>query len=412
MATEANGDGDVALGFTGVGGRGAHLLEMCLEMDEVAVPAVCDTQERHRERAGDDVSETGRPEPERYADHERMAEDTDLDGVVIATPWEYHIPMAVTAMEAGVDVGLEVGPASSVEECWDLVRTAERTGSHCMLLENCCYYRDCMAVLNMVREGVFGDLVHCECGYHHDLRERIVTGSGRDVDRGGGRDFRGVHNEKRNGDIYPTHGVGPMAKCLEVNRGNRFVTLTATASKEAGLSDWAEENLDADHPSRDVDWSIGDVVTTVLKCANGETLVVTHDVSLPRPYSNGYVVQGTDGIWQRETETVHVEGESPEHEWEAFEDYQTEYEHPRWEEYREEGVHGGHGGIDTLVLRDFVDSVGRGARPPIDVYDAATWMAIGPLSERSVARGGAAVDVPDFTSGGWLQDDPTFGLVE
>jgi predicted dehydrogenase len=401
--------GSVRLGFTGVGGRGGNLLEQCLRMDDVAVPAVCDGQERHRTDAAETVEESGRPAPATHERHGDLVARDDLDGVVVATPWRHHIPMAVTAMEAGLDAAIEVGPASSVEECRELVRARERTGNHCMLLENCCYYRDCMAVLRMVREGVFGEVVRCEGGYCHDLRERLVTGKETGVEDESGLDFRGVNHEKRNGDLYPTHSVGPMAKCLNINRGNRFVSLTAAATKTAGLADWADEHLEEDHPGRDVDWRNGDVVTTTLTCANGETLTLTHDVSLPRPYSNRYLVQGTDGVWQRETESVHVEGRSPGHEWEPFEGYQEEYEHPRWEQYLEEGVEEGHGGIDHLALRDYVESVRTGERPPVDAYDAATWMAITPLSERALERGGAT-DVPDFTDGAWLDDEPTFGV--
>ncbi|WP_227379470.1 Gfo/Idh/MocA family protein [Haladaptatus halobius] len=416
----------VRLGFTGVGGRGAHLLERCLDMNDVDVLTVCDIQERHCQRAWKEVVESGRPEPKIYEDHGQMVKRDDLDGVVIATPWESHISMAITAMEADKFVGLEVGPANSVEECWELVRTAEETGSHCMLLENCCYYRDCMAVLNMVRQGIFGELVHCRCGYGHDLREPIITGSETALNQKDGRNYRGLHNEKRNGDLYPTHGIGPMAKCLNVNSGNRFVSLTSTASKSRGLDDWAENNLEPNHPSYNVDWSIGDIVTTVLKCANGETVIVNHDVSLPRPYSNMYHVQGTNGIWKRTFESIdhseenpgltlessiYLEKKSSGHEWESFDTYQTNHDNPVWEEYLEMGRKAGHGGIDHLVLRDYVMSVKRGEHPPIDVYDAATWMVISPLSERSIALGNEPVAFPDFTNGAWMNNDPKFGLL-
>jgi len=399
----------VRLGVTGLGNRGSHLLERCLGMDDVAVPAVCDVQERHCRTAREAAAEHGRPEPEGYERHDRLVERADLDGVIVASPWRYHVPMAITAMEAGLFPAMDVGPAGSVEECRELVRTAERTGRHCMLLENCCYRRHSMAVLEMVRDGLFGDLSHCECGYCHDLRGRLNTGQETGRDRGGGRDFRGIHHEKRNGDLYPTHGVGPMAKCLEINRGNRFVSLTATASAARGLSDWAERNLDADHPSREIEWAHGDVVTTVVKCAGGETLTISHDVNLPRPdNSKRYVVRGTRAIWQHEREAIHVDDRSPDHEWESDEEYFEEYEHPTWEAYRDRGVESGHGGSDYLVLRAYVDALRHGERPPIDVYDAATWMALSPLSEQSIARGSAPVSVPDFTNGTWMDDDPIF----
>jgi len=408
------------LGVTGVGGRGARLLELLVEMDDVAVPAVCDVQQRHRRSARETVTASDRPAPDAYEEHGALIERDDLDGVVVATPWSRHLPMAIAAMEAGLDVGIEVGPASSVEECRRLVATAERTGNRCMLLENCCYYRDTMAILRMVRQGLFGELIHCQCGYGHDLRSQIVTGNDTALDRAGGRNYRGVHHEKRNGDLYPTHGIGPVAKWLGINRGNRFASLTATASKARGLADWAETELDADHPARDVDWAHGDVVTTVLRCANGETVVLTHDVSLPRPYSNMYQVQGTGGLWRRTFESIgeggiemessiHLEERSPGHQWEPSDDYLEEHEHPLWTAYREAGVRAGHGGVDHLVLRDFVTSLREGGRLPIDVYDAAAWMAITPLSERSIALGGDAVEFPDFTDGEWMYDEPTFG---
>jgi len=416
----------VKIGVVGLNNRGSSLLGQFLEMDDVAVPAVCDIREDPRTDARSAVADADRPEPTAYADYASMLAEESLDGVVIATPWRHHIPMAIAAMEAGVTPGMEVGPANSVEECRDLVRTAEETGQHCMLLENCCYYRDCMAVLNMVRQGVFGELVHCQCGYGHDLRGGLVGRSEAGLDVADGRNERSRQHEKRNGDLYPTHGVGPVAKCLEVNRGNRFVSLTATASKARGLAERAAEDHPDGDPIRDVDWAHGDVVTTTLRCANGETVTITHDVSLPRPYSNMYQVQGTGGLWQRDTHPirtepapwdiderlgrVHLEDRSPEHAWEPLEEYVEEYEHPRWAAYREAGERGGHGGIDYLALRDYVGAVGRDERPPIDVYDAAAWTAIGPLSEQSVAQGGEPVAFPDFTDGDWMVDEPIFGL--
>jgi predicted dehydrogenase len=320
--------------------------------------------------------------------------------------------MAITAMDHGVYPGVEVGPASTVEECRALVDARRETGVPCMLLENACYGRDMMAVLRMVREGLFGELVHCRCGYLHDIRSRLVTGQARSLDVVDGIDFRTLHSLKRNGDVYPTHGIGPVAKYLGVNRGNRFVSLTATASKSAGLPAWAEANLDADHPAHDHEWAIGDVITTTITCANGETVVVTHDCSLPRPKERNLHVQGTRGLWRDDGGQVYVDGRSPDHEWESIEAYRPEYEHPLWERFEEVGVRGGHGGMDYPTLREYVTAVRHGAPPPIDVFDAATWMAIAPLTERSIARGSEPVAVPDFTNGAWMRRRPTFGFDE
>ncbi len=403
------GTNQVSLGFTGVGGRGGSLLRTSLNLEHVTFDAVCDVQEQHLETVTERIVDDDRPEPAWFTDHETMVSEAELDAVIIATPWRMHLPMAMTAMEHGVDVGVEVGPASTVEECWELVRTAEETGSRCMLLENCCYGGRELAILQMVRAGVFGEVIHTKCGYGHDLRAGLVGGKQTRVKFGEARDFRGINHEKRNGDLYPTHGVGPLAQQLDINRGNRFVSLTSTASKARGLADWAEKNLPEDHPRQDVDWEHGDIITTTIKCANGETMTVTHDVSLVRPYSRMYHVQGTGGIWQADGDLIHIDGESPEHEWESFtEDYKPEWEHPLWQDYREAGVRGGHGGHDYLVLRDFVRGVADDGPLPIDVYDTAAWMAISPLSEQSIEQGNDSVAFPDFTNGEWMTREPSF----
>jgi predicted dehydrogenase len=406
----------VRLGFTGCGGRGRGLVDTCTNLDAVEIVALCSNTQEPLAATREDVVDAGRPEPATYEDHDRMVETADLDAVVIATPWEYHLPMAITALEADVSVGLEVGPAQSLDECWELVRTAEASDGHCMLLENCCYGRDELAAYRMVRGGVFGEVVHCECGYGHDLRGRLVTGSETSEQEGATLDWRGRHHANRNGDLYPTHGVGPIAKLLDVNQGNRFVSLTATSSKAAGLDAWAETNLPAEHPARSVEWNHGDVVTSILECANGETVEVTHDVSLPRPYSRMYTVQGTNGIWQHrgrsaDSDDVYVEGESPEHQWESFDSYREEWQHPIWQSYLEEGTKGGHGGIDYLVLRAFVESVANEERPPIDVYDTATWRAISVLSAESIETK-ETVAFPDFTNGQWTARETTFPLID
>ena len=416
MTASNTADRSIAVGVTGVGARGVSLLRRCTMMDEVDIVAVCDVQDRRLEAATDALREADRPEPTHFHDHETMLASSDLDAVIIATSWRFHTPMAIQAMEAAVVPAMDVGPASSVEECWELVRTAERTGVDCMLLENSCFGRDQLAVLRMVREGLFGTLSHCECGYCHDLRGRLnaISGTSREESahiETGDRYFRGIQHEKRNGDLYPTHGVGPMAACLDINHGNRFVSLSSFAAAPHGLRDWGKRNLPPDHPSRDVDWAHGDVITTVLRCANGQTLTVTHDVNLPRAdNSKRYVVRGTRGMWQAERDAVYVDDRSPDHEWESLAPYRDEFEHPIWAQYQRQGVKRGHGGADYLVLRSFFEAISQDVRPPIDVYDAATWRAISPLSEQSIAAGGAPVAVPDFTNGGWMTDEPILGI--
>jgi len=379
-------------------------------MDDVEIPAVCDVQEWRLDETEQTLLDADRPAPTRYDDHETMLEEEDLDAVVIATSWRTHIPFAISAMEAGVTPAMDVGPASSIQECWDLVRTAERTGMRCMLLENACFSRSRLAVLNMVREGLFGELLHAQSGYIHDIRPEIHGERPTRMAEREGMGYRTLHFLHRNADVYPTHGVGPVAKYMDVNRGNRFLKLTSTATKSRGLDEWAEENLPEDAPTRDRDWAIGDIVTTVIECSNGETIILNHDCSLPRPRSGRGVLQGTKGLYEQDHGGIHVEGRSEHHEWDDFEDYREEYEHSLWQQYQDMGVKGGHGGSDYLTLRSFVESVKQDVRPPVDVYDAAAWMAITPLSEESIANGSEPVSFPDFTNGDWLVDDHIWGL--
>ena len=399
------------------------MLKTTLRLTEVEVPAVCDIAPKNLRLARDLVEKARGSRPEGYGEHESSYLDllkrSDLDGVVIATPWELHIPMAVASMKAGKYAAYEVGPASSVDECWELVNTYEETGVPCMILENYCYYRYNMAILNMVRQGLFGELIHCKCGYGHDLRERIVLGKGTGPTPKGEGDYRSMHNERRNGELYPTHGIGPIAQCLNIQRGNRFLYLTSTASKSRGLGQWSQENLESGHERRNINWAQGDIVTTTLKCQNEETVVMTFDTRLPRPISFMYVVQGTKGMWMQDGDSssanksvIYLDGKSPHHEWESFDPYQEKYDHPLWKEYMKGEAHGGHGGTDFLGMRAFVESIRRKTNTPIDAYDGAAWMAIAPLSEASVAMGSAPMRFPDFTDGRWMANKPIFGLSE
>lgn len=412
----ASPGGKVRLAFIGVGGRGAGLLRTCLQIPDVEITAICDLLPKNLAKAQDQVEKVRGNRPAGFSknatDYLNLLKRDDIDGVVIATPWELHIPMAIDTMKAGKYAAMEVGPATSIEECWALVDTHEKTGVPCMLLENYAFQRQAMAVLNMVRRGVFGELIHCQCGYEHDLRQRIVQGKGTGITLPDGGDFRTHHNRTRNGDVYPTHGVGPMAHCLNIDRGNRFISLTSTASKARGLDTWAAGALGKDHPEVHRKWAMGDIVTTVLKCHNGETVIVNHDVTLPRPMHAMCRVQGTKGIWERSLNSIYLDGVSPKaHTWEPFDKYLTEYEHPVWQEYQKSGIKQGHWGTDYLALSTYANCVKNKLPVPIDAYDAATWRAISPLSERSIAEGSKPVEFPDFTRGKWKTNQPIFGVV-
>lgn len=385
----------IGVGVIGLGHRGRSLMGLLLDMDDVAVVAVSDKYEDRRGLAIEEAQAAGHPAPEAYAEYGDLLARADVDAVVIASSWTSHTEIAIAAMKAGKYVGSEVGGAASLEECWRLVRTAEETGMQTMLLENCCYGRDELAVLNMVRQGLFGELVHCQGAYGHDIRDEVSSGFEK-------RHYRLNNYLHRSGDVYPTHGLGPAAKCLNINRGNRFIALSSMASKARGLNLWAAEHLGADHPSAKANFAVGDIVTTMIRCAEGETILLTHDTSLPRPYSRGQRVQGTKGLWMEDGNVIHLEGTSPSHEWESFDSYRQRYEHPIWGEYLDAGVRGGHGGMDYLCLRALLESVAERQAPPIDVYDMAAWMAVTALSEQSVHLGGSAVTFPDFTNGKWI----------
>ncbi|GIO89466.1 MULTISPECIES: Gfo/Idh/MocA family oxidoreductase [Paenibacillus] len=383
------------LGFIGLGKRGKSLLELLVEMPDVEIAAISDLYEDRLEEAARVVTDMGRPAPASCSDYREVIGREDVEAVIIASSWTSHSEIAIAAMQVGKPVASEVGGAASLEECWQLVRTYEATGTPCMLLENCCYGREEMALLHMVRQGVFGELIHCQGAYGHDLRDEVAKG----IEN---RHYR-IHNYlRRNGDVYPTHGLGPAAKLLNINRGNRMTKLSSMATKSRGVRDWARRHLGEDHPVARTEMALGDVVTTMIQCANGETILLTHDTSLPRPYSRGGRVQGTRGIWMEDGGVIHLEGRSPLHEWEPFEHYLQEYEHPLWTEYMQDGVRGGHGGMDYLCLRAFVESVLQEREMPIDVYDMASWMAVTALSEQSIETGSAAVAIPDFTNGKWM----------
>lgn len=383
------------IGMIGLGSRGRSLMGELLGIEQVKIAAICDPVEESLKRGQDQVVAAGYAQPVGYADYQDLLARGDVDGVVIASSWTTHMEIAIAAMRAGVVPGMEVGGASSLQECWDLVRTSEQTGVPCMLLENCCYGRNEMMVLNMAKQGVFGELIHCQCGYEHDLRKMIVTGEP--------WHYRFYNHLRRNGDVYPTHGLGPMANVLDINRGNQFLTLTSMSSKSRGLREWAKNNLGEDHHLAKTEFAIGDIVTTMIKCARGETIVIVHDTSLPRPYSRHKRVQGTKGLYMEDNASIYLEGRSSEHTWDPLDSYREQYEHPLWQEFVKKGVRGDHGGMDYLCLSAFVESIRNQTPPPIDVYDAAAWMAITVLSEQSVALGSQPMSFPDFTNGKWIE---------
>lgn len=328
-----------------------------------------------------------------------ILERKDIDCVLIPTSWNAHYKIAIDAMEAGIPAAFEVGPISSVQEAWDLVRTHERTGVHCMALENCCYGRYEMAMYNMIKKGVFGEVVYVGGGYEHDLRGLA------DSYKGGME--RSFHTKCRNGELYPTHELGPMLYYLDINRGNRMLSLTSTSTKARGLYDYIDKRGGKEHPLYGKQINNGDITTTVIKCANGENMVLTHDITLPRAYSRGGRVQGTNGIWMEDGNHLFLDGMNENHEWADMKDYIDSYDHPLWRSWKERKVEDAHGGMDTLVLRAFFESVRNHQAPPIDVYDSVCMSVVSCLSEQSIAMGSMPVPIPDFTDGKWVQREPS-----
>lgn len=416
-------DRKVKIGLIGVGLRGRSHLHLLLRRNDVEIASICDIDPGAIEASQKMIREVGRKEVAAYSSGDKdflnMLANEKMDGVVIATPWRWHTPMAVAVMKSGRYAGVEVSAANTLQECWDLVNTSEETGMPCMILENVCYRRDIMAVMNMVRQGLFGELVHMECGYQHDLRE-VKFNNGKQP-YGGGVEFgakgfsearwRTEHSVKRNGDLYPTHGAGPVAKMLGIERGNRFEYLTATATKSRGLHEYIVKHGGEDHPNAKVRFKLGDIITTIIKTANGETVMVQHDTNLPRPYSLGFRVQGTHGLWMDINNSLYIEGVSEKkHSWESDIDYMEKYDHPLWEKFESEAVGAGHGGMDFFVINAFVESIKRRVPTPLDAYDAASWSAISPLSEQSIAMGSVPVRFPDFTRGKWRARKEVFAL--
>ena len=411
------------LGFIGVGLRGQDHLELALRRDDVEVVALCDIQQRMMDSAVELVKKSGKPMPKIFLagpyEYKKLLDLKNIDGVIIATPWEWHSVMSLDAMNAGKYVGCEVIAGMTLKECWDLVDTSERTGMPMMMLENVCYRRDVMAVLNMARQGLFGEMVHLQAGYQHDLR-KVKFNDGKQP-YGGGVEFgekgfseaqwRTNHSVHRNGDLYPTHDIGPVAILSDINRGNRFVSLVSYSSKSRGLHEYIVKNGGEGHPNAKVKFKLGDVVTAMIKTQNEETILLQHDTSLPRPYSLGFRVQGTKGIWMDVNRSIYLEGVSKQEDrWEETKAYFEQYDHPLWKKFASDTEGAGHGGMDFFVLHAFVESIKQQTKTPLDVYDAVAWSAISPLSESSIELGGETVDFPDFTRGKWMYRKNEFAL--
>jgi predicted dehydrogenase len=399
----------VRVGFVGVGGQGMTHVEYFLRLEGVQVKAICDIVPEKVTRAQRLVEEAGGARPTGYdrgpRDFERMCAEEELDLVLTSTPWEWHVPVCVAAMEHGKHAATEVPAAYTVDDCWRLVETAERTGKHCVMLENCNYDRRELLMLNLVRQGVFGEILHGECAYNHDLREVKFSTDGEGL-------WRRAHSMRRNGNLYPTHGLGPIAQCMNINRGNQLDYLVSMSGPSRGLQLWRDERLATDDPRRSEQYVLGDVNLTLIRTVQGQTITLVHDTNLPRPYTRINMIQGTRGIMQGWPDRIYVEGRSAQaHRWETLESWYQQYEHPLWRSERVRTADTGHGGMDFLEDWRLVACLRAGLPTDMNVYDAAMLSCICELTARSVASRSSAQSVPDFTRGLW-RTTPPLGIVE
>ena len=400
----------VRIGVIGLGARGLQILkDILLKMGDVQITAVCDSYEDRVDDAAKAIVEAGQAEPFKATDYREVLACGNVDAISIYTAWDMHAEIAIASMRAGIPVASEVGSEYSINNCWQLVRTHEETGTPYMFMENCCFGKDELLATAMMRHGLFGEVVHCSGVYGHDLRKEVAEGIQN-------RHYRFRNYRARNCENYPTHELGPMAMLLNINRGNRMVSLTSVASKAAGLKAYIEETKDKVNYSDEVlnaTFKQGDIVQTLVTCENGETMLLTLDTTLPRYYTRGFTVRGTKGFYQQETNSVFIDGVHPEEcELDTYRNYQkflnnaTEYENDYlpsiWKDISDEVKEMGHGGMDYFTHRAFIEAVKNGTPMPLDVYDAAAWMAVSVLSEQSIREGGSVQQIPDFTNGKWM----------
>lgn len=393
----------INVGMIGMGARGQALLKgVLLSMRGVCVAAVCDLYSDRADDAANIIKKSHNSSAAAYTRFEDMLDREKLDAVIVSCSWEDHVSVACAALERGVAVAMEVGGCYDTEEAWRLVNTWERTKTPFMFLENCCFDRGETLATNLVRAGVLGKIVHCSGAYAHDLRQEIAGGYQN-------RHYRLRNYLHRNCENYPTHEVGPIAKILNINRGNLFVKLTSVASLAAGMEQYICDRKELYPELEGKRFAQGDIVDTIITCAGGETVLISLDTTLPRFYDRALCVRGTKGLYDGSADMVFVDGVD-EDMFDTRAAYKKmagnsakyiDYLPAAWRDITPEQMASGHGGMDYLELKEFFDCLKTGAPMPIDVYDAAAWMSVTALSEQSIATGGAPVVFPDYTRGKW-----------
>lgn len=394
---------NINVGIIGLGKRGYSMLNTIMKISYINIVAVCDSYQDRNERAKDKITEGGRKAPLMFTDYKDIIENDSINTVLIYTSWDAHIEIAIEAMEHGKAVGMEVGGATSIEECYKLVETWENKKVPFMMFENCCFGKKELHALKLVREGVLGDIVYCHGAYAHDLRKEVVEGKEN-------RHYRLKEYKNRNCENYPTHELGPIAKILNINCGNKMNTLVSVSTKALGLKAYinARKEEITNKELLLTDFKQGDIVETLITCENGEVISIKLDTTLPRSYSRELTVRGTKGLFDENCNAVFIDGDEEFFEPEKYvttylnsaDEKYKEYIAPYWENITEEELKSGHGGMDMYTISTFFDCLKNDKPMPIDVYDAASWMAVTPLSEKSI-KTGLPVEIPDFTKGKW-----------
>jgi hypothetical protein len=390
---------DARIAIVGLGGRGTSLLKNLVATDAQIV-ALCDIVESKVRAAQQIADKAGKGAPELFYgnDHsyEQLMKRTDIDLVIVSTSWAWHAPISLAAMESGKHAAMEVPGVTTIEDCWKIIDTSEHTRRHCMILENCCYGYNETLILRMAHAGELGELLYGEGAYLHDLREILFANESEGL-------WRRADHTKRDGNLYPTHGLGPIANCMQVQRGDRFHHLVSMSTMQRGLELYRKEHIPANDPKWNEKYVCGDMNVSMIKTEKGRTITVKHDVVNPRPYSRVNMLAGTKGLFEDYPPRIYVEGQ-PGGEAYGTLDAWKKYEHPLWSKEGDDArKSGGHGGMDYIMLYRLVQCLKQGLAPDMDVYDCAAWGSIYPLSVQSVARGSMPVEVPDFTRGKWNQ---------
>jgi hypothetical protein len=391
----------VRLALIGTGLRGRSVLGEFVNIPGVRITALCDVVQEKADKAKAIVEKAGQPAPAMYVDGDRGYEELlkrdDVDLVYIATPWEWHVPQSLAALNAGKHVATEVPAAYTLNELWQLVDASEKTRRHMMMMENCCYDYDELLVLNIVRAGLLGEMVHGEGAYNHDLRAILFETKDEGI-------WRRAHHALRDSNLYPTHGLGPVANYMDINRGDKFDYMVAMSSGGLGLQEYRKENVAADDPRQKEVYKCGDYNTNLIKTAKGRSIMVQHNVTSPRPYDRINLIQGTKGVFRDYPSRIYIEKDKGGHQWQPIDAYKEKYEHNLWRTVGEQARKlGGHGGMDYIMCWRLIQCMREGLVPDMDVYDAAAWSAPGPLSEISVAKGSMPIKFPDFTRGRWTE---------